>query len=72
MSNRQERIDRRMRQRYQGEVYVHVKPTKRVLRPVPLVDMQDGFRIAPHPSRRELKRRHFRYEQKLSGRKAAI
>jgi len=70
MSNRQARIARKKRQREGTEVYVHLKPTTRELAPVALVMSQDGFAIAPHPSRREQKRRRVRYEQATTGRKA--
>jgi hypothetical protein len=43
--------------RPEGEPYVHLKPTRRVLLPVPLV--RDGQKM--HPSGREIVRRFRRY-----------
>lgn len=58
MSNRQERIKRKERQRAGEDAFVHVKPTTRVLAPVPVIMERDG---TSHLSRREAKRRERRY-----------
>lgn len=71
MSNRQARIARKKRQREGEETFVHAKPTKRALAPVEIITMQDGVRVMPHESGRELARRRFLYEQQSSGRKSA-
>lgn len=58
MSARQERIARKQRQREGTEVFVHLKPTKRVVPTIPItLDQAEGAPKAALGSRREVRRR---------------